>query len=57
MLRLINFICLKCGEEKEELLSENWNVKMLCANCQKPMKIFNFKNNQQRWFYQDTKKS
>ena len=52
-MKLINYKCPKCEYEKEELLLKEEEMILYCPKCKTKMKEWNFKNNNQRYFYCD----
>ena len=59
-MKLLNYKCVKCGREYEELLSTYEEIELgdqliICPVCDNEMKPFNFKNNSQTWKYNDTR--
>lgn len=54
-MKLINYRCNNCKEEKEKLYKDKERIKeyLFCPNCKKRMNKFNFKSNKQRVFIFD----
>lgn len=55
MIKIKNFICPKCGEEREVYLNDDEEYEPFCAKCKVDLEPFNFAKHV-RWRFVDEPK-